>query len=735
MSASVNNEQALRGKFRSARAWLGTRRVAIATGLVAMVIALVVLLGPGVEPSAEPAPVSPLDERGTEVAPREMPPRPASRASSAMVKREEPPTGLASQVEIEVVSALDAGPVADAIGVLVMSSAQGETGRLHAVSDHDGILRFAAAPLQAARVEVEVGAEGYVSAVKPLRWLDQTDRPWRARVALTPGERIEGLVVDERNLPIAGARIQPFVGPLQPEEFHANTGQADYRALAARSGHLPATVTDAEGRFAVQIGPKIPLSVHVAHSPYRPTTVEFTLAQMKPGPVVVVLRPGHTLVGRTVDSKGKPVARASVSLQPQGGEVAYSGPDGRFEIRGVAASEGAPVYAWTQAARSAAVFMVPGWPRDVVLEHTLEISGRVISSAGAPVAEARVIYSPTLSPDEPQWANLDEATLMPKGELRTNRRGEFTVGGLAPGQYSLVALNLRGTDGRQGGLPGATAVAEAGSRNVQLELSEASYISGRLIYPDGAPALGNSLEVLGHGTNEALSMEADGRFLHGPIYVLAKSSYRLRFRGPAIQDHDVPAELEPSLSADLGDIIVQPGRQLTGTIHDTASGVPVVSGLVRAWDANGQLVAQGTTDELGVYQMAVPPNHPLRVQASYRAVGASRVKSVGPTTERADFQLPEFGEVVVTSPQAAAANADVMLVSSNDSPGDLFNLPETWNLQPERGGSAVFRQEVPPGDYYVYSAARQAQSNSWESERVAVTISAGSVARVTLGSR
>ncbi|HWM93453.1 MAG TPA: carboxypeptidase-like regulatory domain-containing protein [Thermoanaerobaculia bacterium] len=220
-------------------------------------------------------------------------------------------------------------------------------------------------------------------------------------VILEPGAEIRGRVTGRDGKPVAGA------------EVHA-TRDARRVRLAAENGTLqrkPEAVTDAEGHFKVpdlRRGDRLDLWVQARG--FLPGEVEGVPAPTPPNTktVAVVLDPAARVAGRAVDGEGLPVAGAELSLSTertgeerglirQAGRsegAAVSDEDGRFTFEGVRPGRAE--------IRASAAGLQPAVLKDlevsakgldnvkVVMERGAVVEGRVLTSAGDPVGDARV---------------------------------------------------------------------------------------------------------------------------------------------------------------------------------------------------------------------------------------------------------------------------------------------------------------------------------------------------------
>ena len=111
-----------------------------------------------------------------------------------------------------------------------------------------------------------------------------------------------GRVLDDRGKPIAGATV----------EYGPNRYTTDYRPILAENGR-PTVKTDGEGRFVFQGLKRGETMLTVEAEGYMPT-LRHVKAEPGMKPVDFRLKAGHTVRGRVIDEKGKPVAGVCVII-------------------------------------------------------------------------------------------------------------------------------------------------------------------------------------------------------------------------------------------------------------------------------------------------------------------------------------------------------------------------------------------------------------------------------------
>lgn len=249
------------------------------------------------------------------------------------------------------------------------------------------------------------------------------------------------------------------------------------------------------------------------------------------------LEPGTDVHGRVVDSNGRGVADAAIWIstgltRDSGIETTRSASDGSFEIKQL-------TNACFLGARADG--FAPSKPQDVQYWHErlaqgedviqldlqlagpgARIMGSVLDPSGQPVPNARVRIGAqdlfdTLGP-------TGAAGPPPPIEVRTDERGEFACGGLAPGAVHVACLSA--------GYPVAigTVQVQAGAHGrIELRFTEGAWVRGRVTAKDGTPLeritvsawqrrLKGTPDAEGSSFDEPRPLtDADGRFAIGPF--------------------------------------------------------------------------------------------------------------------------------------------------------------------------------------------------------------------------
>lgn len=421
-------------------------------------------------------------------------------------------------------------------------------------------------PLPPLTYAFEARAEGFLSdhgdGAAGTRTLDFVLRQVRV---------LEGRVVDEAGLPVAGASVGlregagDVVGSWVEEGGWAESGEdGAFRLRAYRSG-----------RFQVA----------ASHPDFKSARVDVTV----PGrDVRLVLSPGAELTGEVVDARGTPLAGARVALQrgAAGARWVEASADtdarGRFSLRGleagryaVSATHGqdedqrvaAPVDAEVAERAEARV-------RLVVLDG-LPVAGSVVDTAGQPVPDAFV----SLRPEPGENGRVGGPLPHVYWTVRSGQDGRFSARYLPPGRYSLRASK----EGYDDGLLEAFAqgrddwkpIVEAGALGARVVLRRNPRAHGRVTREDGTPVTRFLL-------NGRLVVDDEGRF-SWPLP--RERDWPLVFFEPSLAPASRTLRAQPGgADLELGTVVLRAGHPLRGRVTDAATGAPVEGALVAVED-------------------------------------------------------------------------------------------------------------------------------------------------------
>ncbi len=394
------------------------------------------------------------------------------------------------RVRVRVFDETTAAPIAGA--VVGLSSRAPETSSVERTDAQGACVLFAGSESRS----LYVRADGYPRAqdIELAPGQDALDVP----LAAGPSLRARVVRADD-GTPVAGA-------PVHVREYRQDGVWGDRAAVrtgpdgvAIVSGLLPGgalVFVLGEGWFSegLEVG-RVVGEEYVANG-YRPTRPADWLPRSGTLDVVLRVVPGRVVEGRVEGHDGRPVAGATVTVQPAGrlahlGELEFptrtvgTAPDGRFRAEGLFASAAHVVTATAPGQPGfASASVEAGGAGEVVLRfeepHRIEVTV-VDAASGAPVAGAEVACA---KPQEPAgWGDLTVAV------ASTGTDGRAELFPVAAGEYDLAASHPE----RLVAPAQHVKVAADDAVAVVFRLTLGATIRGRAVLPDGtAPRSGSA---------------------------------------------------------------------------------------------------------------------------------------------------------------------------------------------------------------------------------------------------
>ncbi|MDI6448582.1 carboxypeptidase regulatory-like domain-containing protein [Anaerobaca lacustris] len=236
-------------------------------------------------------------------------------------------------------------------------------------------------------VRIATPHEGYVCRGVTLRGLSRERLPTTVEFALEKGIVIGGIVQDEEGRPVEGARVESYIGEEQ---------QFDRPCVSVRIE----LTTDAEGRWRAGGVPREinRLWFNVYHPQFADDGFEMPgdlkLDDLRAERAVMVLAQGIGVTGRVTDLAGKPIAGAELLVGSDYFARDWTQTDdaGHFEFRHLRPlnqsfllTVQAPGFAPQRRELPSVKDLAPV---DLVLEPARLLIGRVVDSAGRPIADA-----------------------------------------------------------------------------------------------------------------------------------------------------------------------------------------------------------------------------------------------------------------------------------------------------------------------------------------------------------
>ena len=347
-------------------------------------------------------------------------------------------------------------------------------------------------------------------------------KPFEQRAGLEAvlhrGRRAVGLVVDEQELPVAGAvvRLEEASDPRRRRLRRFGT-----------TAPPPQDTTGVDGGFQIPDLAAGGYDLKVESPGFGPVKVPGIEVPEGAGDVdlgTVVLSPGVAIEGLVVDAEGRPLAGieiragepsrfplpAAFQLMMLARETpAITGADGRFAVPDRRQGERLDLVVSGDGYVTLAVAGVtapPEEPLEVVLKQSSRVSGRVVDPRGEPIAGASV---------EARAEGLGGSGgggMSSLNRSRTDADGGFELRAVEPG---LVTVAASATGFQEAQLSGLEAAAGGELRDVELVLRPGAMVRGTVLDAGGEPVAGARVWISATGEERPeayATTDGDGRF-------------------------------------------------------------------------------------------------------------------------------------------------------------------------------------------------------------------------------
>ncbi len=590
-------------------------------------------------------------------------------------------------VVVTVTDAADGAPIAGA-DVELRS-----TLLYHAVTDDKGVATLA--NVGAVFAPITARAAGHASTATMMTTSGDAAAPVAIALALNRGGPVSGRVVDEHGKPVAGAVVVavsasapfPVTDPRRDGVVSKPDGSFAFAALAAGTWRLTAT----HSTFGPGTAPPI-----IVDGEHAKAGVELTLGA------------GAVVKGKVVDTAGGPIAGANVRAVVRGNvnwreqRQAFTAADGTFAIVGLSRRE-VEVVASHNSGSSAIAIADLASKATVDLTLTLDvvgaIDGTVVDQAGQGIGDAQVIAEPVYD-----GGVVARATWTVRGvqQAVTDQGGGFHFAGLPDGNYRVRAARPGASEAA---LDLATSVeARPGGAKLKLVVTADSKIVGKVAFKDGK--VPTSFTVAIGASYPTPFATKDGSFaIASPTGVQTIVVDGKTFLAAKARDVTVV----PSQVADVGTIVVEPGRSVAGRVLDEA-GVPIAGAKVAA----GTLLTGGgqelyipdesigakdtTTDSNGRYRIEGFSPAPITIVAGKDNLGRSASVQLpgGADSATLDLVLQRTAglEGTITSDGKPLADTIVIANPIGATRANFFSVT---------GADGTFALDaLAPGPYIVY---------------------------------
>ena len=345
-----------------------------------------------------------------------------------------------------------------------------ETGSHHVIAGEGG--KFRIGGLRPGVYELDAGAEGRSTKSSTVIGLGVAEQVAGVELLVGAGLAIRGLVVDERDTPVAGATV----------------------AAIAKGERDPEATADAKGAFVIDgIRPGKFLLMARDETAKSAGGTEVEVKDRDVDGVIVRVQRGITIKGHV-----EPRQVADVRFQPEEGEMVMgvwagmlapitTGADGAFELSTASPGKATLTARCASGDQGAVTVDVAGGMPEVVLKVSpgASIAGRVVDGDGKPVSGAVVMAAATGGRETVTMVN---GVVTSGVQGMTNASGAYKLEGLAAGTYRLSALE-RGKPARvRGKAPQVSLAALEKKTGADFAIDRANgVIKGVVLGPDGKP--------------------------------------------------------------------------------------------------------------------------------------------------------------------------------------------------------------------------------------------------------
>ena len=491
-----------------------------------------------------------------------------------------------------------------------------------AVTDEQGRFRITAIDPDL-DYDIKATAEGYAPASQAVGDLQPYRTVADVKLTLDAGRAIRGNVVDEDGNAIGGVTLTATA---------SSPSNALGGGMIRMGGEEPDAAegaSDDDGGFAVAGLPSGKFDLSTERSGFAPHTVPGIDLEGAEDVDVgsITLLPGESLEGLVLDTDGAPIEGAEVMLTEAspmnslmmgmpfgepGQADATADPNGWFAVHDLGADKKYTLTANRPGfvnAQVDGISLPRSEPVELRLEPSSRLAGVVLDTSGEPIAGARVNMMRTRTVEGGgmalQVAFAEDTT--------TDVEGRFAFEEQEPGKASLTATASGYQETR---LADLVIPKGADLDDVELELAEGSILQGRVLTPDGRPAIGATVGKVSEGRGFGPRMGGDAP-VDGDGY------YRLEGLAPgelSIQAQHgeyprVAKDVELRTGVNALNLEFKGGQEVSGRVVDS-NGKPVPAASVQAiqpseyWSdsetrtaANGDFTLPGVQD--GEYTLTV----------------------------------------------------------------------------------------------------------------------------------
>ncbi len=453
-------------------------------------------------------------------------------------------------------------PASDGGGMRMMRMMEttDDASAIQAATGRDG--RFELTGVPPGKFDLEITRKGFAKRSVPSIEVAaaQPEPVDLGEIALTPGERVQGFVIDRDGQPVEGVEV--FVQDGGPTMM--------IMAGPGGSAEEAETVTDPAGWFVIDdLGTESRYSFRFSRTGFVAASVN-AVEIPQAGPIEVVLDPASTVSGRVLDPEGEPIIGARVNMtRTRTMEMGGSMMQMMMMMDTTSDSEGQFLFE-DQEPGSISLSASSSGFQEARLDNLEIPKGENLEEIELPLEKGAVVFGNVFAPDgrpaigaSVRLVTERKGPMIPDGSP-SDGSGFYRVEGVAPGEVSIEATHpdyprtVRDIEAR------------AGANELDLHFSGGHEVSGTVVDETGNPV-----------PQAQVRLDAAGRFFGGPE---SRSSSDGTFTMPGVQDGDyrlwVDAEGFASFAGELsvsvaGEPVAGLVAQLSagGTIHGTIRGL------------------------------------------------------------------------------------------------------------------------------------------------------------------
>lgn len=540
------------------------------------------------------------------------------------------------------------------------------------------------------------------------------------RLVLMPPSVLAGVVVDETGKPVVGVEVSVAVAMSETKQGRERIRYDPFSGKPARDAFN--TRTAANGRFRIDGFPtnaSANLTVQAPGKALRQARIQYAgpdTMQCRAGQedIRLVVEPAGSVAGKVAfEGNVQPLPKARLTLQPDGPryfgegtrESAESGDDGTFHFPDVSAGS-------YRIHASFGTNTVPDWVADnvpVSVDAGQTTRDVLISATRGGLLEVAALSKNNRKPTAQVGVSAYKGSFQTGGSSGSNGIARLR---LPPGNYQVSASK----EGWRSDNTAATV--EAGRTNrIEIELAPLPKITGVVRRPDGQPAAGLELRIIGSYGDEgsAPKSDANGRFkveFDPRQFGRSDMSFCLLIRDP-----ERNLAVAQDIDEDTGplDLRLAPGVTFAGRAECDGKPVTNATAALVFWTGRSGMHLSGLcrgTNTPGRFEIpALPPGRRYGLYVSAPGYGQASIHNLETETEARRVELEPV--------ELKRANLKLagQVLDADDKPvaGASIHLngegQPNANARTDREGRFSFAQ-VCEGPVQLFANARNAHGNT-----------------------